>query len=308
MNRPLPIFVVLAFGLSWAAALPLWLGGGLGSPLLPLLASLVMFTPTVAVLGVWAVTRTSPKEWARKTGLTLGGSRKRTWLLVAATWLGVPLLVFLAMGLSAAVGLVTLDLDRLSLLRAALEARGMEIPADLGTVAALQIVVAIVAGPLLNAIPALGEEWGWRGWLLPRLTSTNGVFAGLLLSGAIWGLWHAPLTLLGYNYPSLGSWAALFFIGFCVLAGVLFGWLRLRTGSVWPAVVAHGSLNAVVPPVLLLGDAAAPPNELLVGLTGLVGWVVLALAGAALLRFFPVRQEPPAQAPPVAAEARSSAE
>ncbi|NBE99678.1 CPBP family intramembrane metalloprotease [Nonomuraea sp. KC401] len=308
MNRPLPIFIVLAFGLSWAAALPLWLGGGLGSPLMPLLATVMMFTPTAALLGVWAVTRTPSKEWARTTGLTLGGSRKRTGLIVAATWLGVPLLAFLAMGLSAAAGLVALDLDRLSLLRAALEARGMEIPADLGTVAALQIVVAILAGPLLNAIPALGEEWGWRGWLLPRLTSTNGVLAGLLLSGAIWGLWHAPLTLLGYNYPSLGSWAALFFIGFCVLAGVLFGWLRLRTGSVWPAVVAHGSLNAVVPPVLLLGDDAAPPNELLVGLTGLVGWVVLALAGAALLRFFPVRQEPPAQARPVAADARSSAE
>jgi membrane protease YdiL (CAAX protease family) len=307
MNRPLPIFIVLAFGLSWAAALPLWLGGGLGSPLLPLLASVMMFAPTAAVLGVWAVTRTPAKHWARQTGLTLGERRKRTGLLVLATWLGVPLLAFLAMGLSAAVGLVALDLDRLSLLRAALQARGMEIPGDLGTVAALQIVVAIVAGPLLNAIPALGEEWGWRGWLLPRLTSANGMLTGLLLSGAIWGVWHAPLTLLGYNYPSLGSWAALFFIGFCVLAGVLIGWLRLRTGSVWPAVVAHGSLNAVVPPVLLLGDAAAPPNELLVGLTGLVGWVVLALAGAALLRFLPVRQEQAGRTPPVAAEPQRSA-
>ncbi|TDD06763.1 CPBP family intramembrane metalloprotease [Nonomuraea deserti] len=306
MNRPLPIFVVLAFGLSWAAALPLWLGGGLGSPLLPLLASVMMFTPTAAVLGVWAVTRAPAKDWARRTGLTLGERGKRTGLIVLAAWLGVPLLAFLAMGLSAAVGLVALDLDRLSLLRAALQARGMEIPGDLGTVAALQIVVAIVAGPLLNAIPALGEEWGWRGWLLPRLTSANGMLAGLLLSGAIWGVWHAPLTLLGYNYPSLGSWAALVFIGFCVLAGVLIGWLRLRTGSVWPAVVAHGSLNAVVPPVLLLGDAAAPPNELLVGLTGLVGWVVLALAGAALLRFFPVRQEQAGRTPPAAAEPQTS--
>ncbi|MEO3889032.1 CPBP family intramembrane glutamic endopeptidase [Nonomuraea sp. B5E05] len=307
MNRSLPIFIVLAFGLSWAVALPLWFGGGLGSPLLPLLASAMMFTPTAAVLGVWAVTRTPAREWARQTGLTLGERGKRTGLLVLATWLGVPLLALLAMGLSAAVGLVALDLDRLSLLRAALQARGMEIPGELGTVAALQIVVAIVAGPLLNAIPALGEEWGWRGWLLPRLTSTNGMLAGLLLSGAIWGVWHAPLTLLGYNYPSLSSWAALFFIGFCVLAGVLIGWLRLRTGSVWPAVVAHGSLNAVMPPILLLGDAAAPPNELLVGLTGLVGWVVLALAGAALLRFFPVRQEPAGRTPPVAAGPRTSA-
>jgi membrane protease YdiL (CAAX protease family) len=293
MKKPLLIFIVLAFGLSWAIVLPIWFDGGLSSPSMQGLATLMMFTPAVGVLGVWAVTRTPAKEWARQTGLTLGESRKRTGLLVLTAWLGVPLLAFLALGLSAATGLVSLDLDRLSLFRAALEARGIEAPADLGTAALLQIVIAVVAGPVLNAIPALGEEWGWRGWLLPRLLTSNGVLTSLLLSGAVWGVWHAPLTLLGYNYPRLGSWAALTFIGFCVLAGVLFGWLRLRTGSVWPAVVAHGSLNAVAAPVLLLGDAAAPPNELLAGVTGLVGWVLLAVAGTALLRLSPVRRPQP---------------
>ena len=297
MKRPLLIFIVLAFGLSWAAALPLWLDGGLASPLMTGLATLMMFTPAVGVLGVWAVSRAPFREWAALTGLTLGERKKRTGALVLAAWLGVPLLVFLAVGLSAAVGLVSLDLDRFSLLRAALEARGMAVPADLGTVAILQIVVALVAGPVLNAIPVLGEEWGWRGWLLPRLLFTNGTVVALLMSGAIWGLWHAPLTLLGYNYPSLGSWAALYFIGFCMLFGVLLGWLRLRTGSVWPAVVAHGSLNAVAPPALLLGNAAAPPNEVLIGITGLVGWVLLAVAGAALLRFSPLRRPQPATPP-----------
>ncbi|MEV1178953.1 CPBP family intramembrane glutamic endopeptidase, partial [Nonomuraea sp. NPDC049784] len=244
MKRPLLIFIVLAFGLSWAAALPLWLGKGLASPQLAWVATLMMFTPTAGVLGAWAVSRTPFREWARQTGLTFGDRKKRTAVLLLTTWLGVPLLAFLAMGLSAAVGVVSLDLDQLSLFRAALRAQGMTVPADLGGVAVLQIVVAALAGPALNAIPALGEEWGWRGWLLPRLVSSNGMLAGLVFTGAIWGVWHAPLTLLGYNYPRLGSWAALFFIGFCVLFGVLAGWLRLRTGSVWPSVVAHGSLNA----------------------------------------------------------------
>jgi uncharacterized protein len=297
MKRPLLIFIVLAFGLSWAAALPIWFDGGLRSPLLVGMATLMMFTPAVGVLGVWAVSRRPFKEWARETGLTLGERKGRTVALVLGAWLGVPVLVFLSMAVSAAVGVGSLDLDRLSVLRAALQGRGVEVPADLGTVAVLQIVVAVLAGPVLNAIPALGEEWGWRGWLVPRLVSTNGVFAGLLLSGAVWGVWHAPLTLLGYNYPRLGSWAALFFIGFCVLAGVLLGWLRLRTGSVWPAVVAHGSLNAVAPAALLLGDAAAPPNEVLAGVAGLVGWVLLALTGAALLRLYPVRPPQPAPEP-----------
>ncbi|MEV4108898.1 CPBP family intramembrane glutamic endopeptidase [Nonomuraea sp. NPDC049695] len=294
MKRPLLIFIVLAFGLSWAVALPLWLGRGLASPQLTLVATIMMFTPTAGVLGAWAVSRTPFREWARQTGLTFGDRKKRTAVLLLTAWLGVPLLTLLAMGLSAAVGAVSLDLDHFSLLRSALGARSAQTPADLGTVAVLQIVVAVVAGPALNAIPALGEEWGWRGWLLPRLVSSNGMFAGLVFTGAIWGVWHAPLTLLGYNYPRLGSWAALFFIGFCVLFGMVIGWLRLRTGSVWPSVVAHGSLNAVAGPVLLFGDAAAPPNEVLVGVTGLVGWALLALVGAALLRFYPVRRPQPA--------------
>ncbi|MGN9839629.1 CPBP family intramembrane glutamic endopeptidase [Nonomuraea sp. H19] len=297
MKRPLLIFIVLAFGLSWAAVLPIWFDGGLSSPMMSGLATLMMFTPAVGVLGVWALSRTPFKEWARRTGLTLGERKGRTGAMVLAAWFGTPFLVFLAMGVSAAVGLVSLDLGRLSLLRSALQGRGMDVPADLGSVAVLQIAVGILVGPVLNAIPALGEEWGWRGWLVPRLVSTNGVLTGLLLSGAVWGLWHAPLTLLGYNYPRLGSWAALFFIGFCVLAGVVLGWLRLRTGSVWPAVVAHGSLNAVAPAAMLLGDAAAPPNEVLVGVTGLVGWVLLALVCAALLRLFPIRPLQPASEP-----------
>ncbi|NJP90749.1 CPBP family intramembrane metalloprotease [Nonomuraea sp. FMUSA5-5] len=293
MKRPLLVFTVLAFGLSWAVALPLWFGGGLGSPLMMVLGTLMMFTPSVGVLGVWALSRTPFRQWARRTGLTLGERKGRTLALMAAAWLGVPLLAFLSVGISAAVGLVTLDLDHLSLLKAVWRAQGVTPPADLTTPAITQIVIAVVAGPVLNAIPALGEEWGWRGWLMPRLTSTNGVLAGLLLSGFVWGLWHAPLTLLGYNYPRLGSWAALVFIGFCVLLGLVLGWLRLRTGSVWPAVVAHGAVNAIASVALLLGDAAHPPNELLAGLTGVVGWALLALLAAVLLRFFPVRPPHP---------------
>ncbi|GAA1693335.1 CPBP family intramembrane metalloprotease [Nonomuraea maheshkhaliensis] len=295
MKKPLVVFLVLAFGLSWAVALPLWFGGGLGSPLMQGLGALMMFTPSAGVLGVWALSRAPFREWARHTGLTLGERKGRTVLMMLAAWAGVPVLTFLSLWLSAAVGLVSLDLSGLSLFAAGLRANGVQPPADPSTLAIVQILIACVAGPVLNAIPALGEEWGWRGWLAPRLTATNGVFAGLLMSGAIWGLWHAPLTLLGYNYPRLGSWAALVFIGFCTLAGVLLGWLRLRTGSVWPAVVAHGSLNAVAGVALLLGVAAAPPNEVLAGITGVMVGVVLALLGAVLLRFFPVR--PPRRTP-----------
>ncbi len=291
--KPLTAFLLAAFGLSWAVALPLWLGDGLRTPAVGLLAALMMFTPTVGVLAAWLLTRTPARQWFRETGLTLGERRGRTALLVLAAWLGVPLLVALSAAVSVAAGVLSVDLAGMSLFQAQLRAQGLPVPESLTSVAVTQVVVAVLLGPVLNAIPALGEEWGWRGYLLPRLTGTRGVVTGLLLSGAIWGLWHAPLTLLGYNYPSLGPWAALYFTGFCVLAGVVFGWLRLLSGSVWPAVVAHASLNAVAPAVMLIGDAAAPPNLVVAGLSGVVGWVLLAVCGALLLKFFPVRTPQP---------------
>jgi hypothetical protein len=112
----------------------------------------------------------------------------------------------------------------------------------------------------------------------------RGLWPGLVLTGAIWGLWHAPLTLRGYDYPDLGPFAAPMFVGFCVIFGVLIGWLRLWTGSVWPAVVAHAALNGCAGIVLLVGDAAAPPNLALAGISGVVGWVLLAVLCAALVR------------------------
>ncbi|MCC5579190.1 CPBP family intramembrane metalloprotease [Microtetraspora sp. AC03309] len=293
-SSDLPLFLVVSFGCAWLLALPLWLNGsGLRSPLVTPVAAAMMFTPSLGVFAAWLVRRrgTPFREWARLTGLTWGPVRRRTLGLVAATWLGVPLLVLVALAVSALTGAVDLDVGGLSLFRRQLEAAGGA-PLEPEVLAVTQLVSAVVVAPLLNAIPSLGEEWGWRGYLLPRLLGGPAldasprparlVWRAMLVSGVIWGLWHAPLTLLGYNYPDLGPWAAPMFVGVCVLLGAILGWLRLRTGSVWPAVVGHGAFNASAGLILLAGDAAHPPNLALAGVTGVVGWAVLAVVVVAL--------------------------
>ncbi|WP_187280516.1 CPBP family intramembrane metalloprotease [Microbispora hainanensis] len=310
------LFLLVAFGASWLIASPLWTGPF--SPVAFQLTALVMmFTPSLGVLAVWLVRRrgTPFKEWARATGLTLGPDRSTTAPLLVAALLGVPVLVALALLVSAAVGVVRLDVAGLSLYREQLGAALDKVPLDPRVMYALQVVQGVLIAPFVNAIPAFGEEWGWRGWLLPRLLGDPAltpaltpapalasgspaqgpakwrparVWPAVVLSGVIWGLWHAPLTLKGYNYPALGAWAAVVFIGFCVIFGALLGWLRLRSRSVWPAVIAHGSINAVAGQALLLGDADAPPNAALAGITGIVGWVLLAALVLAVYRLRPV--------------------
>ncbi|GIH94587.1 lysostaphin resistance A-like protein [Planobispora siamensis] len=297
------LFLLVAFGLSWLLALPLWAGEvAFGSPPAAAISVAIMFTPALGVLAVWLYGRrrglpgTTRREWAGRTGLTLGESRKRTIALFALAWFGTPLLTVAAIALSAALGLLTLDLDGLSLYRRTLTqaASGQGVP-DPAVLAAVQVVSAVTVAPLINSIAAFGEEWGWRGWLLPRLMPL-GTARALLLSGMIWGAWHAPLTLRGYNYPELGAWAAPMFVVFCVAYGALLGWFRLRTGSVWPAVVGHGALNASAGLTLLLGDASAPPNLAVAGITGLAGSALLAVISAALFARRPVRPSAPVTA------------
>ncbi|GII90159.1 CPBP family intramembrane glutamic endopeptidase [Sinosporangium siamense] len=293
----LTVFLAVAFGLSWLIMLPVWIGGArLGTPVVTVTSVAMMFTPAFGVIAVWMRNRrtTGFRALARETGLTFGTSRRGTVAMVALMWLGTPLIILLVAALSAALGLLTLDLENFSLFRAGLAQaplQGGPAP-DPQVLVIAQIATAFTIAPLINSVAAFGEEWGWRGWLLPRLLrGGRGVWGAFLVSGIIWGLWHAPLTLRGYNYPELGPWAALVFVGFCVIYGSLLGWTRLRTGSVWPAVVGHGAFNAAAAMPLILGSTADPPNLTVAGIIGFVGWAVLAGLTLLVMRVWPVTSQ-----------------
>jgi membrane protease YdiL (CAAX protease family) len=91
---------------------------------------------------------------------------------------------------------------------------------------------------------AVAEELGWRGFLLPRLMHSGiGEWQALAATGAVWGAWHAPLIVRGYNYPQHPHAGLILIVIFCVLMGTVIGWLRLASGSVWVAAAAHASVN-----------------------------------------------------------------
>ena len=111
---------------------------------------------------------------------------------------------------------------------------------------ALQAVLMCVA-PLLNLIPCFGEEWGWRGYLLPKVAQRMKFLPSVLLTGFIWGIWHAPIIVAGHNY-GMGypgyPWAGVAAMCvFCIVVGTLFSYITLKAKSCWPAVLAHGMLN-----------------------------------------------------------------
>ena len=111
---------------------------------------------------------------------------------------------------------------------------------------ALQVVLMCMA-PLLNLVPCFGEEWGWRGYLVPKVAQRMKFLPTVLLTGFIWGIWHAPIIVAGHNYgmnyPGYPWWGIIAMCVFCIVCGTLFSYITLKTKSCWPAVFAHGMLN-----------------------------------------------------------------
>jgi membrane protease YdiL (CAAX protease family) len=103
-----------------------------------------------------------------------------------------------------------------------------------------------LANLVIGTLFALGEELGWRGYLLPRLLGL-GRGRAMLLSGFLHGVWHLPMILLTTTYHSDGNRLVVvpLFLATLTAAGVFFGYLRLRSNSVWPAAVAHGAFNTI---------------------------------------------------------------
>ncbi len=128
------------------------------------------------------------------------------------------------------------------------EAQGVNFdPAAMRSLMLLQIAASVLLAPVLNILTTTGEEWGWRGYLVPKLSEKLSILPTVLISGVIWGLWHAPLTVMGHNYgldyPGYPYTGILAMCAFCIVIGVFFSYVSLRTRSCLPAAVGHGALN-----------------------------------------------------------------
>jgi uncharacterized protein len=119
------------------------------------------------------------------------------------------------------------------------------------------VVLAGTFGVLKSCANALGEEIGWRGFLVPRLVRVLSPLGAVLVSGVVWTTYHvAVLVGADYNSGTPVWWGLSCFAVMAMSMSVVMAWLRMRSGSVWPAVILHGSHNLFVQGVFtpLTGD------------------------------------------------------
>ncbi|MCJ1713593.1 CPBP family intramembrane glutamic endopeptidase [Curtobacterium sp. VKM Ac-2922] len=284
-------FLVLALGGAWAVTLPLWLSGrGLSTPGATLFIVGMMFTPLVAAALVLLVLgRRRPRPVLRFLGVwPLRPAKRTVWVTVAA-YLGGLLLPVAALAVAVAAGWFPLDLTGFGGFRDVLRAQGLtQLPVPIGVLVTAQLVqLPFLAA--FNAFVTIGEEIGWRGFLVPAL-SRFGTWPALIGSGVVWGLWHTPIILLGYNFGRFDGLGVLFMVVACVLLGTVLGWLRLRTGSVWPAVFAHAGVNGAAGVGTVLAASGVGVSNVLRSPLGYSGWIVLAVVIAVLVLTGAVRR------------------
>lgn len=218
-------------------------GSGSTQSILSILVAVVMFFPAIGVL----LTRLITKEGFKNAWIKPHFKGNiRTYLLA---YFGPGILTILGALVYFLVYPDNFD-KSFGYLGQTLAETGAQVPQEtLPIVLISQTVTALLFGPIMNIVTCFGEEWGWRGYLLPKMAEKLPPVLMLLVNGVIWGLWHAPLTAVGHNYgvgykgfPFAGIAAMC---GFCIVMGTLFSYVAMKTKSCIPAVLAHGAINSI---------------------------------------------------------------
>ncbi len=312
-RRRIYIFVALTYGASILVALVVFLSGGMFQTIpgtirlqAVILMAVLMCMPAVANI----VTRLITREGWSNTLLRPNFRRGWPWYLVG----------WIAPALAIIVGGVIYYLlfpDQFDpSMTYARESSGTELPAGTTVWTPIVNVLVIAAIATIPTLPLMfGEEFGWRAYLLPKLMPLGGRKAVLLI-GVIHGAWHWPFFPMGYNYgfTQLGLpivAAALLYLVVVTLLSTLFAWVTLRSGTVWPAALAHGTINNATN--VMVNYMRSAPNTLVgpgpLGIIGMLGFALLAvpifLSRSALA---PMVAPPPARPKPVPAAAPGAAD
>ncbi len=252
-------FIMVAFGWSWPLDL---LALRVSPSLRHVVLGLGMWGPALGALAaIGPPWRTAPRALYRPRGFA---GRHRP-LAIAGGVLLPPAVLLVSVVLTVRTGMARWNPEHPR-------------PAALFAI----IMGGTLLSPLLNFPFALGEELGWRGFFFPTLAERWGEAKALALTGVVWGVWHTPLVLAGFNYPGHPWLAIPMMIGLTSMMNLGFVALARLGGTVAAPTLAHGATNGIagLSTMLLVGG-----NPVIISPAGVLAWVPLGVAGLALLAY-----------------------
>ncbi|HEY63476.1 MAG TPA: CPBP family intramembrane metalloprotease [Caldilineae bacterium] len=261
-------YLAITFVITYAIEGVLILAGFRMTDIPPLYGQLVI----AGVMWVPALATVLTIKFVTREGFAITNFRIGSWRPYLKTALVIPAGFVVIYGLTWLIGLGQPDwqLAQFRELMASAGADVSEMPPSSVFLPALFLATLIIT-PFINSIFGFGEEFGWRGYLLPKLMPLGRARA-YVLTGVIWGLWHAPIILVGFNYPGYPILGVIWMAGMTTALSLYMNELTLRHRSSILAGWMHGVFNSQGYGIwrLLFPDV----NPLLGGLTGLVGIAV----------------------------------
>jgi len=282
-KKKIYLFLGLTFILSWSLALGFFIFGGKWNTIHAVVLGVVyMFMPLLSTVIIQKLVY--KEAWNKVFRLNFTLNR---WFFIG--WLLPPLLGFLTLGFTLLLPGISFSPDMRGMFEIykgiipagdfqQLQARIAQLPVH---PIWLALSAGMVSGITINAVAAYGEELGWRGFLWDELKPL-GFWRSSVLIGFIWGIWHAPIILQGHNYPHFPVLGVFMMTVWCMLLSPLFCFIRLKSRSVVAAAVMHGTLNGTFTLAIFVVRGG---NELLIGMAGLTGFFILALANLGILVF-----------------------
>ncbi len=129
-------------------------------------------------------------------------------------------------------------------------------------------VNSILIGPFLGLLIAFGEEYGWRGFLQSALLPLGKIKSTLII-GVIWGIWHAPVILMGYNYPDQPYLGVVMMTLYTIGLAFVLAYAVFKGKGIWIAAFLHALNNQVMS--FLNGLVYTPENNMVAFGMGLLG-------------------------------------
>jgi len=233
-------YAVAVLGISYLAQIYILQNGGIGGKAFEMLAPIIMFLPGILAILLILIT----KEGIKTINWKLG---KPLYLLYAAF---IPSIIALS-----ALFIISFfgwgDIAHFKFADNQIEIIKGKFVLGKGSQSIffflLNYILTVVLFSFISGALAFGEELGWRGYLQDKLIAKKGLFWGITILGLIWGFWHFPIILNGYNHPEtpvLGAF--VLFPLTTIFASFFLAWLTIKAESFWPAVIAHGNVNAFI--------------------------------------------------------------
>lgn len=258
-TKRLMIFLGLCFGVAWVmeifAIIPMHRSGDAqaiqeGAGML----SQIMLTPALAAL----VARIATREGLAKSGLQFNFSEHK--LLFLFGWFGMTALTFLGAVMYFLVFRDNFDAQMTNFVAVYNESMAdggaQADAADILALYKMDLLIKVFTAAVLDIMNSFGEEWGFRAYLLPKLFRKFGAVPAMLLSGLASGLWYAPLAAAGYYYGNANAgFPVVNILAMCVfgtVTGIIYSFLCLKTGSIFPSVFAHSTVNVMMTQASLL--------------------------------------------------------